>query len=121
MSTPWATYNEVSQNKDPQRFAVYRCPDPVGVITQEPWFPILNICPCDPNLSNKTGRGFTACNLGINETASAWDVPAFQQNAQIPPKELIVGNLYNTGQYVPPNMSYISPLMRIGQSWRSNN
>ena len=76
MSTPWKLYNEVSQNNNNKDFSVYRCPEPTAVKTGRPWFYGENVCPCDTNLSNQSGRGFAACNFGINEsTGPQWNLP----------------------------------------------
>lgn len=121
MSTPWSLYNQANSSTDGNRFSVYRCPDPVATKTDQPWYSYENICPCDPNLSNKTGRGFTACPLGINQEAGSWNLPAFQLVSQIPNSNQITGNLYGSGnQFVPPQLQP-RQLIRIGEEWRSAN
>jgi len=117
----WDLYNEVSKNNT-RNFSVYRCIDPVAVTTGAPWFVGIgeNVCPCDPNLSNKTGRGFTACPLGITQESTTWNLPPFQLASQIPDQSQIVGNLYQKNQYVPPQLQP-RQLVRIGEEWRSAN
>jgi len=119
MSTPWKLYNEVSMNNE-DKFAVYRCPDPVAVKTGAPWYSYSNVCPCDPKLSNQSGRGFTACPLGVGESEPAWDLSNFQLESQLPVNKQVVGNLYNQSQFVPPQLQP-RPLARIGETWRSAN
>lgn len=116
----WALYNEVNANNT-NNFSVYRCPDPVAVFTTQPWYPNSNICPCDPNQSNNSGRGYTACPLGISQKSPNWDLPASQIIAQLPSTERTVGNMYGSGnQFVPPQLQP-RQLVRIGQEWRSAN
>ncbi len=119
MSIPWQSYNESNQNNG-NKFTIYRCPDPVAVKTDQPWYSYSNICACDPNLSNKTGRGFTACPLGINQEAPSWNLPSFQIMSQLPNQNQTVGNLYGKNQYVPPQLQP-RQLIRIGEEWRSSN
>lgn len=121
MSTPWQLYNEASINND-NKYVVYRCPDPVTVKTDQPWYSYENICPCDPNLSNNTGRGFTACPLGINQEAPMWNLPMYQTASQLPGSNQTVGNLFASGgnQFVPPQLQP-RQIIRIGQEWRSTN
>lgn len=120
----WSLYNEVNQNNT-RNYSVYRCPDPVAINTDQPWYSYSNVCPCDPNLSNKSGRGFTACNYGINDKAPQWNLPSFQLASQIPDQKQVVGNLFggnlNNGlQFVPPQLQP-RQLIRIGEEWRSSN
>jgi hypothetical protein len=117
----WPLYNEVNQNNT-RNYAVYRCPDPVAIKTGGPWYygDGENICPCDPNLSNKTGRGFTACNIGINQEAPQWNLPTFQLVSQFPDKNQIVGSMFSQNRFVPPQLQP-RQLVRIGEEWRSSN
>jgi len=116
----WPLLQEAQQNNT-RDFSVYRCPDPVAIKTGSPWYTYDNICPCDPNLSNPSGRGFTACTFGINQSTSPnWNKSSFQLSSQIPQPGQIVGNLFNQNQYVPPQLDP-RPLTRIGQAWRSAN
>jgi len=120
MSTPWQLFNEANQNNT-RDFSVYRCPDPVAIKTDEPWYSYSNVCPCDPKLSNNSGRGFTACPLGINQEAPMWNLPMYQMASKIPDPTQVVGNLYGSGnQFVPPQLQP-RQLIRIGQEWRSAN
>ncbi len=119
MSTVWQSYNEANQNNG-NRFSVYRCPDPVAVVTEHPWYSYQNVCPCDPNLSNQTGRGFTACPMGINQEAPQWNLPMFQSISQVPATN-VTGSMFGSGnQFVPPQLQP-RQLIRIGQEWRSTN
>jgi len=121
MSIPWELYNQSSQNNG-NRFSVYRCPDPVANVTNQPWYPYQNVCPCDKNLSNKTGRGFTACPLGLNQEAPQWNLPMYQVASQIPYNTTnLTGSLFASGdQFVPPQLQP-RQLIRIGEEWRSSN
>jgi hypothetical protein len=120
MSTPWQLYNEVSQNNT-RNYSVYRCVDPVALKTEQPWYSYSNVCPCDPNLSNKTGRGFTACPLGINQEAPMWSLPMYQTASQVPNSSQTIGSMFGSGnQFVPPQLQP-RQLIRIGEEWRSAN
>lgn len=108
-------------NSDP-KFAVFRCPDPVAVKTEGPWYNYENICPCDPSLSYPTGRGFTACPYGISENIDSSTNSNIMKNVQ---QSIVAGlsrtgNNYNDYQVIPPQMDP-RPLSRIGQQWRSGN
>ena len=121
MSTPWELYNEVNKNNT-RNYSVYRCLDPVAVKTGAPWFYGLgeNVCPCDPKLSNTSGRGFTACPYGINQEDSRWSLPSYQLMSQFPEPSKVEGNMYSENQFVPPQLQP-RQLVRIGQEWRSAN
>ena len=97
-------------------YNIYRCPDPVATKTNEPWYPTTNICPCDPNLSNQTGRGFTTCPYGI-ETDNTTN-NGVKQNIKGITLNNTLGNLYNDQQYIPPQYDP-RPSSRIGIQWRS--
>jgi len=115
----WPLYQEVNQNNT-RNYTVYRCPDPVAIITDQPWFSYNNVCPCDPNLSNTSGRGFTGCPMGISGGVPSWNISNFQLASQIPTKDQVVGNLYSMNQFVPPQLQP-NPLVRVGEEWRSVN
>jgi ferredoxin-thioredoxin reductase catalytic subunit len=115
MSTPWTLYNEVIQNNNLD-YNVYRCPEPTATKTEEPWFPRYNACPCDPKLSNITGRGYTACPIGLNEERQ---IPN-GNNPDIVTNPRLTGTLFNQKQWVPPQI-YPNPSIRIGEAWRTVN
>jgi hypothetical protein len=109
----WSLYEEVTKNNK-RDYSVYRCVDPVAVKTGEPWFNNTNICPCNPKLSNVTGRGFTPCPFGISQ-------PNFSElRAVDAPSSQIVGSLYSENQVVPPQLQP-RELYRIGVEWRNAN
>jgi hypothetical protein len=95
------------------KYDVYRCPDPKKVITDLPWYPISNVCPCNPNFNNVTGRGYTPCGFGVQTNEKSINYAASQT---LPPKKLPLGALYQMDQYVPPQLNPY-PLTRIGQQW----
>jgi hypothetical protein len=116
----WPLYEEVSKDNG-SKFVSYRCPDPNAVITQEPWFPYSNVCPCDPMLTNPSGRGFSGCPYGIKkEDAPKENLPLSQLINQIPVKSGMEGTLFSSNQFVPPQMNP-RQLTRIGQEWRDLN
>lgn len=103
---------------DLNKFNIYRCPDPIKSYTSQPWYRFTDVCPCNPNDSNVTGRGFTACPFGIQnkeETPIKYS-SAYQKEIKSLPK----GSLYAQQQYVPPQLEP-RQLARIGQEWRSAN
>ena len=129
------------QDQDPYRYSNFSCIDPVAVFTDEPWYPIKNTCPCDPNLSNPTGRGFTPCPFGVNfqekqinqsinskkplmKVVSTINGPNYQ-SVSVPVvgsgpsgKEVLSGSMFPTSQYTVPQANP-RPLVKIGQTWRS--
>lgn len=98
-------------------FSVYRCPDPVNVNTNTPWYRDSNICPCSPETSNITGRGFTPCAYGVefNETS-----PIQLQGTAGKTNTPLTGSFYQDHQFVPPQLQP-RPLSRVGNQWRSSN
>lgn len=102
-------------------FNVYRCPDPLKSKVNSPWYRFEDVCPCDPNAINITGRGFTPCALGIQfeDLPGMNYTPGFNANLQSLPNPL-TGTLYNTRQIVPPQLQPRQN-SRIGQVWRSSN
>lgn len=77
----------------------------------DPTQPASNICPCDPSVSNPTGRGFTQCPFGIYNNPLQTDKPGSQHN-------IGVGNNFNSKQTAPPQFQP-RPMSRIGIEWRS--
>ncbi len=115
----WPLYNEVSKNNT-RNYSVFRCVDPTAVVTGAPWFNNENVCPCDPKLSNSSGRGFTACPMGVQEKTPMWNVSNSQLYSEIPEKNQIQGSMFNQNQFVPPQLQP-RQLVRIGEEWRSSN
>jgi len=116
MSTPWSLYNEVNKNNN-RNYSVYRCIEPSSIVTDGPWYPNQNICPCDPSLSNKTGRGFTACPIGIEEPIINMNI---NKNDTGPYNSQIKGNLYSSSQFTPPQLMP-RPITKIGYQWRAGS
>lgn len=133
-SKPIITYRPSSHlllnKKAPNtNYVDYRCIEPTAISTSGPWFPISNSCPCDPKLSNPTGRGFVSCPFGIqtNETLNM-SITTEQQNfSGIPEKELESkqqGSLYPEISIYPVTavpQFQPRPLAQIGYTWRSAN
>lgn len=125
MSTPYSLYtknelplyDEVVNNNN-TNYSVYRCFNN-SKTTGPPWFPDKNLCPCDPNTNNVTGRGYTLCSFGVVEKEKIYGPASdmFHSN-QIPSNNKIVGNLFNDSQTVPPQLDP-NPFVRIGQGWRT--
>lgn len=108
-------------------FIDFRCIDPVAVNMEKPWYRISDNCPCNPKLSNQTGRAYTACPLGVqfdqkeiynsiydNKIVTKSDRP--MNFSEIPNGSLFPNN--SNPDVVPPNIQP-RPLIRIGQTWRS--
>jgi hypothetical protein len=112
----WQLYDEAtSEEKNSgiagnSKFAVYRCVDPVAIKTSKPWYTITNVCPCDPKLSNTTGRGFTSCPFGVSKPIEGDLVGTSGVS--------LTGSLFGSGQVVPPQLQP-RELYRIGVEWRS--
>ncbi len=109
-------------------FIDFRCIDPVASTMNQPWYRILDECPCNPKLSNQTGRGFTSCPLGVQfdqkEINRVLENPKIvtNNNKQMSMSDMPSGSLFpnvnNSPDVVPPNIQPRA-LIRIGQSWRS--
>lgn len=109
-------------------YSVYRCPDPIKYKTDTPWYPIENVCPCDPNDTNISGRGYTPCAFGVQyETPN--NVNLFNQMKPTKTQSMVkesmvkentIGSLFQDNQIVPPQLQP-RMLTRIGQQWRSGN
>ena len=97
-------------------FSVYRCPDPRKVKTGEPWYPISNVCPCDPQFGNISGRGFTPCAFGI--TTNQQEIVSAVRSPPKPPGGLPTGSLFQTGQFSPPQLDPRQNV-RIENQWRN--
>jgi hypothetical protein len=102
----------------------YRCIEPSAIDTAGPWFPISNICPCDPKLSNPTGRGYTACPFGIQAEQKTISKEA---HSFMP---INTNNIHTVGDGVMyPSLSQLNvisppqfqprPLTNIGYTWRT--
>lgn len=74
MSSQFSLLNQ-AVSKNNLDYNVFRCVDPVATTTGEPWYPISNVCPCNPQLSNSSGRGFTACPMGISIENQNYSIP----------------------------------------------
>ena len=124
----------------PYKYSNFACIDPVAVYMDKPWYPYKETCPCDPQLSNPTGRGFTPCPFGVD-----FEIQNISQANLPKPLMTVVGNIDKNGTYrdisVPvygvnnedrplsgsmfPSKQFSAPqaeprpLVRIGQSWRS--
>ena len=128
--------------KDPFRYTELRCILPTATETGfgpegSKWFPRENLCPCDPNLSIPTGRGYTSCSFGIQTDVT--EVPisdimkplkrvigysgpnGFNTISEDVSKEFIdnSGSLYQDKQYIAPQLDP-RPLTLIGYTWRSS-
>jgi hypothetical protein len=122
MQTPWPLYNIVNQGAG-NKFQVYRCIEPGAVVTKGPWFPTENVCPCDPKLSFPSGRGLSGCPFGVQDSSDSGagsQVQASRRQFKVPSENEITGNIFNSGQFIPPQMDP-RPLSRIGVQWRSAN
>jgi hypothetical protein len=98
-------------------YSVYRCPDPIKTKTTTPWYPVENICPCDPNDTNISGRGFTPCAFGVQyETPNIVKSNRNKQSESAKQPGVLVQDNQNVPPQLQPRM-----LTRIGQQWRSAN
>lgn len=113
-------------NKD---YTDYRCVDPGTTTTDssDKWFPMFDVCPCNPELSNPTGRGITACPFGISNNIPVDEkIPVSKlvnKNGLYVPEsmtkqDLPFGSLFTPTNYIPPQLQP-RPSSRIGLFWRS--
>lgn len=119
-------------------FIDYRCLEPSATTVGEPWFRIPESCPCNPLLSNPTGRGFTACPFGVQfdipsssseplmtlakePTKKDDSVPKFR-GQQINTKGFMAGSMFpelsSAAKFTPPQLQP-RQIVRIGQTFRS--
>ncbi len=115
-------FSSPSTNKN---YTDYRCVSPTISVTDTKWFPMTDVCPCDPTLSNPTGRGFTPCPMGITfdkQDNKTLPLSALKNNngnwVATDVTELPPGSMYPVGSYVAPQLQP-RMLTRIGQTWRS--
>ena len=106
-------------NNNPN-YVDYRCIEPNSVQTGNPWFPISNVCPCEPKLSNPTGRGYVACPFGVQTNTQQIHQLNMSKVVSVPK---VAGAMFPE---VSSNFSVISPpqfqprpLTNIGYTWRS--
>lgn len=115
-------------------YTTYRCLYPKAIETNNPWFPLDNVCPCNPELTNPTGRSVNACPFGVQ-----FDTLEIKKEEQLRPlmrvvpnapnndytgfvsepvSEPLKGSLFPANSYVP-NQKQPRALSRIGYEWRS--
>ena len=122
-NSPQANYNTNSTN-----FNDYRCNvDPGSKIMTDPWFRMLDTCPCVE--TNPTGRGITACPFGVQTTEysgiNTVTSPLYTVDydritgalIKKPETSLLPGSLYSANNYIPPQLDP-RPFTRIGISYR---
>lgn len=118
----------INNNKTDLNFIDYRCIDPLATVMESPWFPMRDVCPCDPKLSNPTGRGYTGCPFGVsfnnenqNQNNNLEKLQTISNvNTQWLPQEvssLPTGAIYPKNSYTAPQLQP-RQLYRIGVSWR---
>jgi hypothetical protein len=99
----------------------YRCIEPSAIDTDGPWFPISNICPCDPKLSNPTGRGYTPCPFGIQpeqKVVQSFIKASIIKNPSITGTGSMYPNISKLSVISPPQFQP-RPLTNIGYTWRT--
>ncbi len=125
---------EIQYKEDPSKYTALRCVLPGATETNKPWFPIMNVCPCDPRLSNTSGRGIMPCPFGIQgdiaDTPNGFEnlkalylknnSKGLQTLTQDVPESFIkgTGSMYQNNQYNAPQMDPRA-LVQIGYTWRS--
>ena len=100
-------------------YTVFRC-NPLALQEKKPWWRETEICPCDSQFNNETGRGFVSCPYGIeNEKLAKFGrIPTVPNPQEV--KQKMTGSLVQDKQWIPPQLNP-RPLSRIGQQWRSSN
>jgi hypothetical protein len=112
-------------SNDPNKnFIDYRCIDPLATVMDSPWFPMRDVCPCDPKTANPTGRGYTSCPYGISfddkptntiplQTIKDVETQWLPENVTKLPK----GSMFPKNSYTAPQLQP-RQLNRIGVTWR---
>jgi hypothetical protein len=118
--------NSNSNDDGNDKFYAYSCMIPFARKIDQPWVSYSNVCPCDLQQSNVTGRGFTPCAFGINNRTD--DVQEYKplvnyKGEQISSSNInSMNNLYpgstSIGQFVPPQLDPRA-LIQVGYEWRS--
>lgn len=112
------------------KYAVYRCLQPNAKTTNSPWFREEDSCPCNPILSNPTGRGLMGCPFGV-QFEKSWNetIPLTKSeqivtnsgieniNKNVNTKISLPGSMFQNGQFIPPQLEP-RPLSRIGVEYR---
>lgn len=106
----------MSRPSNDSKFNVYRCTDPRKVNTDTPWYPISNVCPCDPQHNNVSGRGYTPCTFGITTDQQQISSSLPQGTPLNRPKP--TGSLFQMNQYSPPQLDPRQSV-RIENQWRN--
>lgn len=129
-------------------YNVYRCLDTRKYKVDTPWFRQYDVCPCNPEISNPTGRGLLPCPFGYpsqnmiskspsrpksseKPQGSQWDKAPqpylFEKTQHLAEKSPALqkiadlsGSLYQENTFTPPQLEP-RPIARIGQQWRSGN
>lgn len=109
-------------------FSDFRCLDPNMKETGAPWFRIPDVCPCDTELSNPTGRGYTSCPFGVQTQQTTNDLisnlyasPSTNEPAAA---EKLTGSFFpeiSTFPIMAVPQFQPRPLAQIGYTWRSAN
>ena len=109
--------------QDPKdKFSAYSCMIPFARKIEQPWVSYSNVCPCDLQQSNVSGRGYTPCTFGINTAAN--EVPQYRplvsNSGQPISSEFIsnTNNMFPMSQYVPPQLDPRA-LIQVGYEWRT--
>lgn len=122
-----------------KRFFQYRCIDPVATTQGAPWYRITDYCPCDPTVSNPSGRGFVSCPVGVQFGQGAIAAQGALSAAAVPATptttnglvwgpgtvEALRGAMYSApggtgaGAMAVPTILETRPVYRIGYEWRS--
>jgi len=117
---------------DPYKYSAFSCIIPFSTEVGKPWVSYPNSCPCNPNESNPTGRGYTSCTYGVQMTPQV-NIPhqLSTVNGNYTPNGYEVtdspvyqsffnnsGSMYNQQQYTAPQLQP-RQLVKIGYTWRS--
>jgi len=98
----------------------YRCIEPSAITTNAPWFPISNVCPCNPSLSNPTGRGYVACPFGVQTNTKQIEQHNMSKVVSVPKVAgAMFPNVSSNFAVISPPQFQPRPLTNIGYTWRS--
>lgn len=103
----------------------FRCVNPYAVKVGPPFFRIEDVCPCDPKLSNPTGRGVSGCPFGVTFDKQDTEFKPLMTLKNIDGNyvpefvtSMPLGSLYPPEKMTPPQLQP-RQLVRIGNTWRS--
>lgn len=115
--------------KNNRNYFDYRCIDPNAEVMTSPWYPITDVCPCDTQLNNPSGRGYTSCPMGVQFDRPQTQISPVMSLRNVggvylgePMTVSVPGSMFpgpsTTATVTPPQLDP-RQLVRVGYSFRS--